>query len=320
MEFFPADVKSTSFLGSLSILRQGQRFLVPVLALLASLVVLPTLCLARPLVVGTIDQSPSKILPAYAPLADYLARRLVGHGIVGGEVLVVKDIEAMTSLMKQGKVDVLIEGSLASLVVNDRCGGKMILRCWPKGMTEVHAVIFVREDSPVQRLDQLSGMTLAFKNQGSCPGYLLPGLALRNAGFSILENPAAEGKTQPGQIRVLFSGQDENTLLWVLRGKAAAGGLAWDHLLELAGGHLKDLRVVARTPSVPRLVVSTAPGIGEGLREDIRSILLEMEKTEPGRAVLSTFYNSTRFDALPEQAQMILESLLPELRQLLEAP
>lgn len=79
-----------------------------------------------------------------------------------------------------------------------------------------------------------------------------------------------------------------------------AAGAVGDHDLAVFRKTQPDaLREIHVTPAIPRQLVAVRRGLDPRLVKRIREVLLEMDKSEAGRAVLAGFENTTRFDELP---------------------
>jgi phosphonate transport system substrate-binding protein len=90
-------------------------------------------------------------------------------------------------------------------------------------------------------------------------------------------------------------------MLWVLRGKVAAGAMNFRTYSALAAGHENDLNVLHETAAIPRHVVSHRPNLRPGLVERIRDILIRMDQSAEGRKILDGFDETRKFDDIPEE-------------------
>lgn len=269
-------------------------FLVVAAALLG-----PQVAWAEPIRIGSIAREPAEEIKKFLPLASYLAKQLQPDGINQGIVVVARDIPEMAVFVRDGKVDLYIDSPFPSLAVSRLSGSKFLLRRWKKGIGEYHTVIFARKESDIRRLEDLRGRIIALERPFSSSGYFLPKLVLAQAGLA----PAAKREfTDPvgaGEVGYVFSGGDENTMVWVLRGKVAAGAMDNQNYLEEAKGSLDHLRVIHRTFSLPRQVVSYRGDLSARLVGRIKEILLQMDRSEGGKKALRDFELTTRFDEIP---------------------
>ena len=81
-----------------------------------------------------------------------------------------------------------------------------------------------------------------------------------------------------------FAYWDENTMLWVLKGKVSAGAMDSQTYAELSKKQGDLLKVIARTPAVPRHMVSARPGSClQNLLARVRQILMQMDQVRRGQ-------------------------------------
>jgi ABC-type phosphate/phosphonate transport system substrate-binding protein len=89
-------------------------------------------------------------------------------------------------------------------------------------------------------------------------------------------------------------------MLWVLRRKVHAGAMDNQTYLKEARDNLSSLKILHKTFSIPRQVVSHRGDLPSGLVAKIKDILVTMQQSEEGKKTLANFENTTQFDDLPE--------------------
>ncbi len=253
--------------------------------------------------VGSISRTPKEEVATFRPFANYLASRLKTFGITGGNVVIANSMEKMADLIEKGEVDIYIDSPFPISVVSTLSGAKPFLRRWKKGKAEYRSIIFVRGDSGIKTLDDLRGKMIAFDEEFSTSGYLLPKATLMEAGFKLIQCRTILDTVSPDQIGYIFSGDEENVILWVLRGKVVSGALKIEDFAELAGDNISDLKIVAKSIYVPRHVVAHRTDLEATLVTAIREILINMNEDEEGKAVLKKFEHTTKFDKFPQGAE-----------------
>jgi len=263
---------------------------------------LPRMTWAKPIRIGSIHDKPGNEIRKFLPIARYLAEELKSEGITEGKIIVAKSIRQMATLLREGKVDLFIDSPFPALAVSRLSGSKLLLRRWKKVMEEYHTVIFVRKDSGISRLDQLKGKMIAFEAPFSTSGYFLPKMVLIQKGFNVVLKDDASELVAPDEVGYVFSRDDENTVVWVLREKVSAGALDHRNYLKDAKGSLSQLKRLHGTFSIPRQIVSTRADLPPKLVARIKEILLNMNQSEDGRRTLEEFEKTTKFDEIREQA------------------
>ncbi len=262
---------------------------------------------ARMLVIGTISDEPVKETRAFSPFAQYLAAQLQDQGITGGSVTIARDIPHMSELLRTGAVDIYVDSPLVSLAVRAKCGSRLLARRWKKGTAQYQSVIFARRDSGIRSLADLEGKLVAFEEPFSSSGYFLPRLAIGDqiAPLAALPNPRAARPDSGGAY--VFSGDDENTIEWVLRGLVDAGAMSLRGLKMHAGGDFDDLAIILETKAIPRHVVSVPPDVPAAFSRALLAVLTSMDQSAAGRSALLDFENTTKFDTIPAPTLNLLK-------------
>ena len=98
-----------------------------------------------------------------------------------------------------------------------------------------------------------------------------------------------------GEIGYVFSNDDANTMLWVLRGVVAAGVVDSETFKEIAAKQPNAFKVIDRSESVPRHVLGFRVGLDPTVAEAVTDELLRMHLSETGRTALKSS-KTARFD------------------------
>ena len=264
---------------------------------------------ARPINVGSVNTQPASEIKKFLPIASYLAKHLQSEGISQGKVVVAKDMAEMGSLLREGKVDLYIDSAFPALAVNRLSGSKLFLRRWKKGIGEYHTVIFTRIDSNIDRIEDLKGKLIAFEEPYSTSGYFVPKAVLLQQGFKLASKTDGTNPVEKGEIGYVFTRADDATMMWVLRGRAHAGAMDNHSYLKEARDDLSSLKILYKTFSIPRQVVSHRGDLSAGLVAKIKEIFMNMQQSEEGKKTLQDFEKTTKFDEIPDQAMAPLLKL-----------
>lgn len=270
--------------------------------LAVAILLLPRVTWAGPINIGSIGVDPADEIKKFLPLADYLAKQLQSAGIDQGRVVVAKSIPQMATYVREGKVDLYIDSPFPSVAVSRLSGSKFLARRWKKGLAEYHSVIFTRKEAPIDRLEDLRGKIVAFEEPFSSSGYFLPKLVLAQRGLKLIHKSQTSDPVGPDEIGYAFSLDDETTMVWVLRGRVAAGAMDNQAYLKEARGKLDDLKIIHETFPLPRHVVTYRADLSPSLVGQIKEVLLKMNQSEEGRKALQAFEKTTKFDELSDEA------------------
>ena len=229
-----------------------------------------------------------------------------------GKVVVAPDLTTMIELLETGQVDLFFDSAYPALTVYNDIGARPLLRRWKKGVGAFHTLITVREDSQITDLNGLLGHIIAFDDQVSTSGYLLPKAHLTTLGYQLTEVSSVKSVVPDSEIGYVFANGEENVLAWVLQRRTAAAAVRDTDYERFAPDVQSQLSVLTRTVDLPRHIVLASPKMNEALQARIVEILLDMDQTPDGQAVLATFERTSKFDALPggpEEALAMLQKL-----------
>jgi phosphonate transport system substrate-binding protein len=271
--------------------------------------------IAEQLVIGSIGDNPSDEVATFYPLAEYLAQQLNDFDIEKGKVVVVKDVQEMASLFANAQIDMYMDSPFPSLAVSQLVDTEIKLRRWKQGKAEYRSVIVAHRDSAIASLLDLKGKTIAFEEPFSTSGYFLPKSALINAGLSLKEVRDSTSHLEPTEVGYIFTGDETNTLAWILRKRVQAAAFGSHDLEALRPEERRQLKVIHETANVPRQVVSFRRNLDERLVKRICEVLKSMEGTEQGQQVLVKLEKTTRFDDLPDQTKSALSSMRVLLKE-----
>ena len=103
------------------------------------------------------------------------------------------------------------------------------------------------------------------------------GKELHAEGIKLMHIDDPSSALARGKFGYTFTGAEENTMLWVLRGKVGAGVIDDQIYANLAGKNLDQLRIIHRTFSIPRHIVSHRADLPPRLVTRIKDILIRMQ-------------------------------------------
>lgn len=261
------------------------------------------------IVLADISDEPTRHIEEFQPLADYLAAHLGEGGV--GEVKIAPDMPTMAKWIAAGEVDIYFDSPYPAMIVGDESGAQPILRRWKDNVSEYHTVIFARSDRGVKTLADLRGKTIAFEDNFSTSGYMLPLAHMTEAGLDLVEKAEATQQVASDQVGYFF---DENGIQWVLSDRVAAAAVSSEDFAEIPEATRQQLIVLARTESLPRHLVMVSPKLDADRQAAIATILKNMDETAEGRAVLQQFEETAQFDDFPQGA----EAALARMRSLYE--
>jgi len=274
----------------------------------ASLLTLSVQASSETLYLGSIGDDADEEIKEFQSLANYLKEQLKQDGIDDVKTVVASNKASMANFISNGKVHIYIDSPFPSMIIAEETGSTIFLRRWKKGVAEYHSVIFSRKDSGINSLEEINGNIIAFEDPFSTSSYFLPKTSLLKKGFKLKE-VSLGSRVDADKIGYLFSDDDRNTMLWVLRKKVTVGAMNKAGFEKYAKKRIKDLQIIGTSLSVPRHVVSYSPKVSLKHMNKIKETLTNMHLSEEGRAALANFSKTKKFDELPGGAESYLNPL-----------
>ncbi len=254
------------------------------------------------IVLGDISDNPQKKIRRFQPLASYLAANL--SQVDRGKVKIAPNIDIMIEWLKSGEVDLYIDSPYPAMLAINNAGAKPILRRWKKGSAEYLSLIFTMSDRNINSLSDLKGKIIAFDDPFSTTGYMLPLAKLLESGLNPLEKSLPNTSVPDNAVGYVFSYEDENSIEWLLSGKVAAAAMDNQSFDKLSAEIKEKAIVLAKTEKIARNLVMVRGDLQPDQIDAISSILLEMDRTAEGKAVLEKFAQTTKFDQFPTKESL----------------
>ena len=284
--------------------------------------------LARPagadpgvLVLGRISDDPQRHHDQLKPLLDYVVPRMADVGIREGRILMAPDASRMTSYLRHGRVDWVTETAATGLTLMRRAGARVLLQTERDGVAYYRSVLFVRDDSPVRGMDDLRGRRIALQSPASTSAYLLPAIALLDAGVPMEILPSPTDRPRAGGVGYVFANSEANIATWVLKGFVDAGAFSDVDLQRLRerDPRASALRVVGSSLAAPRALELVRGDLDPRVRARLRDVLLEAARDPAAAPALRRFFGTTGFSEPGDADAASLEVLAEAARRTREA-
>ena len=255
------------------------------------------------IVVGDISLEAEYRQKRFEPIANYLADHLNQVGIGKGEVKIAPDKETMAQLMTSGEIDLYFDSLYPAMFAIDRSGGQAILRRWKDGVAEYQSLFIARYDDNITSVSDLGGEVIALDEPASTSGYMLPMAHLLKASMKPIEIKELNETVPTDKVGYIFAGKDSNIVKWLMEGKVTAGTIDSESFKELPPEQRSQLSIFDRTAAFPRQIAVVRPGIEPKKLQAIKNVLMNMDETDEGKAVLKEFKNTVQFDEFPQGAK-----------------
>ncbi|MFC1843258.1 phosphate/phosphite/phosphonate ABC transporter substrate-binding protein [Thermodesulfobacteriota bacterium] len=171
-----------------------------------------------------------------------------------------------------------------------------------KGEVTSQGYIFVRKDSGIRSVSDMENGNIVFVDPATMEGYLFP--------LAFLEQHGVKEMNKFFH-RYYFSGSHESAIFAVLDGRADIGSAkstVYNNLVNNDPSVGQELEIIARSPKVPEVTLCIKSEIDQDLRERLRSVLIQMDRTDYGMKVLKQF-NAKRFVESNKEDFSIIEKM-----------
>lgn len=174
------------------------------------------------------------------------------------------------------------------------------------GESTSHGYIFVRKDSGIHNVGDMRGKRIVFVDPATTEGYLFPLAYLHQHGVNDINSFFNEN--------FYFSGSHISAIYAVLDGRAdigAAKNTAFEKLVRNDPFIKQELLIIAQSQKVPEVTLCIKSELSPDLKQKLRTVLLQMDKTLEGRQVLKQF-GALHFIKSENQDFAVVEKLAEE--------
>ncbi|MEM9448911.1 MAG: phosphate/phosphite/phosphonate ABC transporter substrate-binding protein [Cyanobacteria bacterium P01_E01_bin.6] len=262
------------------------------------------------LVLGDISGNPTQKIAQYEPLADYLTSRLTEVGVKEVSIKIAPDLETMQDWIASGDVDLYFDSPYPVMVISSTTEAEPLLRRWKDGVAEYSSIVFTLNTSGIQTLEDLDGKRIALESDFSTSGYMLPLIYLQDVGLNLVEYTSEDEDLQSNEVGFIFSTDEDNTVELVISGEVDAGAIDSETFARLPDDIRSSMQIVIETELVARHIVLASPEMTSEQVAAIKALLLAMDESPDGQAVLESFENTAQFDEFP------VEQSIERLREL----
>ncbi len=269
-------------------------------------------------ILGEISDDPTEVFESFQPLADYLTQQLNGDEKARGKVEVAPNMETMAKWLKSGKVELYFDSPYPAFLVSEKSGAQVILSRWKGGVSSYHSVIITLRDQGIKKVSDLRGKMIAFEENFSTSGYMLPYSYLKQQGLSLIEKTSDEQSISDNETAYIFSGSDNNSLQWVISGRVDATAMGSVDFKQLPEETRQQFMIIEETRSVPRHMVVISPTLSEKKVTKLKKILLQMNESESGKTILQQFEETTKFAEISDNQTDIFQEIRPLIKTNLE--
>lgn len=217
-------------------------------------------------------EDPTVTLGKYQPLLDAMAEA-IGRPVT----IVLRNTYAeIVQDLERGDADVGILNAFSYVAIASRARLTPLVRRVQMGRDTYQSYLIVRENTKIDRYQELRGKVIALPDSRSTTGYLLPRLMLRRHHLELQRDFA----------HVLFVGKHDSTALAVANGTADAGALASYIYEELHPAVQAKLDILDLSEPIPFGPIVARTALGGPLLERIRLFFVTLNRSPWGTSLL----------------------------------
>lgn len=237
-------------------------------------------------------------------LIDYIASNL-GNG-THPNLMTANNISTMVDLLKGQKVDLFIDSSFISAIVDNKSGATPFVGVWLEKKLGYSSFIVTKKSSPIiyHLYDFHGGKSLGFTSAESSIGYFLPKSFLIGNGLKF------SPPSSPADIIYIFTGSENETLSKILKGTLDAGVLSSTFFDSLPSTVSAKLKVVDKTIEIPVGIISHKSDISPQLVDQVRKIIANIKFDPQAPEIIKQFNTNFNFDFKSKQLIENLTSMV----------
>jgi phosphonate transport system substrate-binding protein len=242
--------------------------------------------------------SPNQMMEQLSPLCKRIEEAL------GKKVLLVSapDFLSYVERTAKGEYDLVLTAAHMGQLAEKRDGWQRVVQSGQKTAT----VLLVRQESSIQRLEDLRGKKMTVGNKLSIT-YLLAEKALAEKGIIV-------GK----DMEVIETATFSNVVQSVFLGEADVGAtptLLWDNWENVNAEQHNQLREIFRTkPATPSFLVMASPKTDQTTIHRLIDSLLSFQDTAEGKV----FFQKSQFESFQSLDDATMESAVPFVHVLVQ--
>ncbi len=238
---------------------------------------------------GILPRLSSEVLYGmFKPLAEYLSKE-TGEKV---SIMIPKDFDAFKEGVKKGQFDMAFANPLIYIQLKKEVNiTPLVLQVEPKAGRKFRGIIFARNDSGIQKIQDLKGKKLVAMNEDSPAAYMFQRVLISNSGVDFKKD-----------ITLLpFAGKGDKVVAAVFNKEADAGCLREEDLEKMKNKiDITQLKTVAYTEYIPNWPIFVALKTDKAVAAKIKAALLKLKTDDPEMARILVAPNLTGFASVSD--------------------
>ena len=268
--------------------------------------------------IGVIEpKEPALTIKKHSVINNYLVEKLKGTGVTSCEIVAAPNSDKMVKLIKEKKVDLVIETVFAILFMKDKAPVDIILRRWKKGIGEYETYFIVKKDSSISSLKGLSGKIIGFEDPDSSSARWMPQVMLNKEGYVLKEVKGDSNiNLAKNEIGYVFTGDSENTPIWIMKNKIDIGAISTNDFNDTSEQIRNELKVITKSAPIPRQLIAIRSDYDKKIRDKIISVFVDMSENNEGKDILKQWEKTSKLDRITKDVQKTIDNIRGLIRYL----
>ncbi|MFK8029038.1 MAG: phosphate/phosphite/phosphonate ABC transporter substrate-binding protein [Gammaproteobacteria bacterium] len=258
----------------------------------------------RILVIGGIDHEQGHVNASLSAMAKYIQSKMADLGVEDVVVVSAPDREHLAQLIRHGRVDWISQTAYNASYFIQNADVSVLSRGWRGGSPTYKSIFFVRADSALDQLEDVSNHTIAFEHPYSTSAYFVPRIELESIGNSLTKQPIGQASSKPDSVTYTFSQSEYNTAVWVQKGIVDIGVISdgrWQDSRIVPDSFRRSFRVLHETREVVRALELVRDDLDADIKQRLRTVLESIHADVNAKKVRASYFDTQRFDMPTEQ-------------------
>lgn len=263
--------------------------------------------------------NPSDKIAEFQPLADYLGANLGDFGITEGKVVIARNNTEMANMLSDGEADIYFDAAFPALATCQVAGCTFTLQQWKGGSPTQKGVFVTTKDSGITTLEDLRGKVIMLEQPHSTVGHILELATLAQHGITTVSVSSPETEVGPDEVGYYVSSGGETSMNLLLDGRIAALGIGDKAFSQFSPDVQDQVTIFAETVEAPSQLVAFRPDIDPDLQAEIVNLMVDLNQTDDGKALLKSMRNTQKFEVFSQEALDNLYQLYDSVKQILQS-
>lgn len=249
--------------------------------------------------------NPIRLFSVYQPLIDYLNKNIPNASFYLESS---RDYPAFDKKLELGSVDFALPNPYQTMIASEgkyRVFGKM------GDDYNFRGIILIPKDSTIKTVADLKGKTISYPAPTALAATMMPQMFLYEHGLDVIKDTQS-----------LYVGSQESSIMNAFEGKTDAAATwppPWEVLKEQRPEIADKLMVKWETQSLPNNGLVVHRRIPDALVAQVKQLMLNLHKSDEGRAILQRMFLS-KFESADNETYLPVKRFITQFTETIRDP